>query len=62
MCYTDPFVQEPRTAEQSGLMSRLTGWLNDPKKRPHRATAGPGAKGSAECIAALCRGWPPATR
>jgi NAD(P)H-flavin reductase/ferredoxin len=30
-CYTDPFVQEPRTAEQAGLMSRLTGWLNDPK-------------------------------
>jgi 3-phenylpropionate/trans-cinnamate dioxygenase ferredoxin reductase subunit len=31
-CYTDPFVQEPRTAEQqSGLMSRLTGWLNEPK-------------------------------
>jgi hypothetical protein len=24
-------VQEPRTAEQSGLMSRLTGWLNEPK-------------------------------
>ena len=30
-CYTDPFVQEPRTAEQAGLMSRLTGWLNEPK-------------------------------
>jgi len=30
-CYTDPFVQEPRTAEQPGLMSRLTGWLSDPK-------------------------------
>ena len=30
-CYTDPFVQEPRTAEQTGLMSRLTGWLNEPK-------------------------------
>jgi 3-phenylpropionate/trans-cinnamate dioxygenase ferredoxin reductase subunit len=30
-CYTDPFVQEPRTSEQAGLMSRLTGWLNDPK-------------------------------
>jgi hypothetical protein len=24
-------VQEPRTAEQSGLMSRLTGWLAEPK-------------------------------
>jgi hypothetical protein len=24
-------VQEPRIAEQAGLMSRLTGWLNDPK-------------------------------
>jgi 3-phenylpropionate/trans-cinnamate dioxygenase ferredoxin reductase subunit len=34
MCYTDPFVQEPRTAEQSGLMSRLTGWLNEPKSGP----------------------------
>jgi 3-phenylpropionate/trans-cinnamate dioxygenase ferredoxin reductase subunit len=30
-CYTDPFVQEPRSAEQSGFMSRLTGWLADPK-------------------------------
>jgi len=31
-CYTDPFVQEPRTADQqSGLMSRLSGWLNEPK-------------------------------
>jgi 3-phenylpropionate/trans-cinnamate dioxygenase ferredoxin reductase subunit len=30
-CYTDPFVQEPRTAEQAGLMSRLTRWLNEPK-------------------------------
>jgi len=34
-CYTDPFVQEPRTAEQqAGLMSRLTGWLNEPKSGP----------------------------
>ncbi len=32
-CYTDPFVQEPRTAGQAGLMSRLTGWLNEPKRR-----------------------------
>lgn len=31
MCYTDPFVQEARTVEQTGLMSRLTGWLNEPK-------------------------------
>jgi NAD(P)H-flavin reductase len=30
-CYTDPFVQEARTVEQPGLMSRLTGWLNEPK-------------------------------
>ena len=30
-CYTDPFVQEARTAEQPGLMSRLTGWLAEPK-------------------------------
>jgi 3-phenylpropionate/trans-cinnamate dioxygenase ferredoxin reductase subunit len=30
-CYTDPFVQQPRTTEQSGLMSRLTGWLAEPK-------------------------------
>jgi hypothetical protein len=27
-------VQEPRTAEQAGLMSRLTGWLNEPKSGP----------------------------
>ena len=43
-CYTDPFVQEPRTVEQAGLMSRLTGWLNDPKSgtvppQPARKTA-----------------------
>ena len=31
VCYTDPFVQEARTVEQPGLMSRLTGWLNEPK-------------------------------
>ena len=31
MCYTDPFVPEARTVEQTGLMSRLTGWLNEPK-------------------------------
>jgi 3-phenylpropionate/trans-cinnamate dioxygenase ferredoxin reductase subunit len=30
-CYTDPFVQAPPTADQAGLMSRLTGWLNEPK-------------------------------
>ena len=33
-CYTDPFVHEPRSAEQAGLMSRLTGWLNEPKSGP----------------------------
>lgn len=32
-CYTDPFVQEPRGAEQTGLMSRLTGWLNEPREK-----------------------------
>ena len=33
-CYTDPFVQEPRGSEQTGLMSRLTGWLNEPREKP----------------------------
>jgi 3-phenylpropionate/trans-cinnamate dioxygenase ferredoxin reductase subunit len=51
-CYTDPFVQEPRTAEQAGLMSRLTGWLNDPKsetaqpaRKPAPVTRGVAAVG-----------------
>jgi 3-phenylpropionate/trans-cinnamate dioxygenase ferredoxin reductase subunit len=30
-CYTDPFVQEPRGPEQASLVSRLTGWLNEPR-------------------------------
>ena len=42
-CYTDPFVQEPRSAEQTGLMSRLTGWLSEPKNGTHR-----GAKAGAD--------------
>lgn len=33
-CYTDPFVSDPRGAEQAGLMSRLTGWLNEPRDKP----------------------------
>ena len=33
-CYTDPFVQEHTGSEQAGLMSRLTGWLNEPKDKP----------------------------
>jgi len=33
-CYTDPFVQEPKAAEQATLMSRLTGWLNEPRNKP----------------------------
>jgi 3-phenylpropionate/trans-cinnamate dioxygenase ferredoxin reductase subunit len=33
-CYTDPFVQEARTVEQAGLMSRLTGWLSESKSAP----------------------------
>lgn len=33
-CYTDPFVQEHSGSEQAGLMSRLTGWLNEPKDKP----------------------------
>jgi NAD(P)H-flavin reductase/ferredoxin len=30
-CYTDPFVQEPKGPEQASLVSRLTGWLNEPR-------------------------------
>ena len=33
-CYTDPFVQEHTASEQSGLMSRLSGWLNESKDKP----------------------------
>jgi NAD(P)H-flavin reductase/ferredoxin len=33
-CYTDPFVPEPRTADQAGLMSRFSGWLNEPRSGP----------------------------
>jgi hypothetical protein len=33
-CYTDPFVAEPRTADQAGLMSRFSGWLNEPRSGP----------------------------
>ena len=33
-CYADPFVQEHTGSEQAGLMSRLTGWLNEPKDKP----------------------------
>ena len=33
-CYTDPFVQEHSGSEQAGLMSRLTGWLSEPKDKP----------------------------
>lgn len=33
-CYTDPFLQEPHAAGQAGLVSRLTGWLNEPKHKP----------------------------
>ena len=39
-CYTDPFVQEHKGPEQAGLMSRLTGWLNEPKDKPDRDAAG----------------------
>ena len=53
-CYTDPFVQEPRTAEQAGLMSRLTGWLNEPKSGDCPAAAG--AKAGADA-ARRSRGW-----
>ena len=33
-CYTDPFVPEHSGSEQAGLMSRLTGWLSEPKDKP----------------------------
>jgi hypothetical protein len=33
-CYTDPFVQEHSGSKQAGLMSRLTGWLSEPKDKP----------------------------
>jgi 3-phenylpropionate/trans-cinnamate dioxygenase ferredoxin reductase subunit len=46
-CYTDPFVQEPRTAEQTGLMSRITGWLSEPKSPPIAPQPAPMPRGVA---------------
>ncbi|MGB8399998.1 2Fe-2S iron-sulfur cluster-binding protein [Bradyrhizobium sp.] len=33
-CYTDPFLPDAKPAEQVHLMSRLTGWFNEPKSSP----------------------------
>src|SRR5207237_7243492 len=33
-CYTDPFVSESSLSGQAGLMTRFTGWLNQPRNRP----------------------------
>lgn len=33
-CYTDPFTAEPQSAGHAGLMSRFSGWLNEPRSRP----------------------------
>jgi NAD(P)H-flavin reductase/ferredoxin len=46
-CFTDPFVQEARTTEQAGLMSRITGWLSDPKSPPIAPQAAPMPRGVA---------------
>ena len=50
-CYTDPFVQEPRTSEQAGLMSRVSGWLNEPRSKPIALQPAP-AKANAQRHAA----------
>src|SRR6187431_2110648 len=42
-CYTDPFVQEHTASEQSGLMSRLSGWLAEPKSSAVPQPARPSA-------------------
>ena len=33
-CYTDPFLPDAKPVEYPPLMSRLTGWLNEPKSSP----------------------------
>jgi NAD(P)H-flavin reductase len=31
-CYTDPFVSSPKPAGQTGMASRLAGWINNPRR------------------------------
>ena len=33
-CYADPFVSSAKAAEQTSLMGRLSGWLDNPSRNP----------------------------
>jgi NAD(P)H-flavin reductase len=39
-CYTDPFVAETSLPGQAGMVRRLTGWFNEPRRQPIAVSRG----------------------